>query len=1014
MTEPVFFTLEGDFRGFVQDAAGDGNYQPENVAISATVTITPLLNGIVRATSASPRPISYLAAPTVAIVDPADGRLKIRSAGEAGNPDGFSFTPVRLLANSAYLELDPATPLFYRLTFTSVTFGGVRGSIASWDFEAPSADVTINVVESAPQTGAIANGLTKIAPGGVRMDGTDLVFSFGGVDIPDPVSLAGFTGPTGATGTAATVSVGTVSTGNAGSSATVTNTGTSSAAVLDFSIPRGNTGATGSTGAAATIAVGTVTTGNAGSSASVTNVGTSGAATFNFTIPKGDTGATGATGSTGAAATVALGTVTTGAAGSSASATNTGNSGAAVFNFTIPRGDPGEVTLAGVQTLTNKTLTSPTLTSPTFTGTITGAADATTVTSGKIIRGGVLSTQVEGGVGEHVTIPRLYNDLAYCTIRAGGAITMTKNGGAAVLTTDYLTPNGLFSNGGYSTFLLNTVSTDTWVFEVTIPTGVDLSYGAYYGISMTNGWRAKDVTIEVYYNGSWSTAITSTNQTLGDVWKLFSAGSYLPSKIRYTLTNFVTTQCRIISLYAVGASSQLSATGLLPRTGGALYGTNAAPPTLTATGADANISLNLVPKGTGTVQASGVPVVTTTGTQALTNKTLTSPTITAPTITTPNIDGGAGSGSIGTLSSATDANLNIYGKGLGAVVLQSGSNGVGFKALAPASSVNYLQAQGSASGSAIPLYAVSAVDTDISINLIPKGTGVVQANGVQVVTTTGAATLTNKTLTAPTITGPLVDTIKDSNGANALLIAATPSAVNYVAIVPAATGAYAQIRAQGSDAAQILSLTGSGTGGSVFITDYARSNAGIAQFYGLASAVNYWQFNNSATGAALPVKATGSDTDISINLVPKGAGVVQASGVQVDTISGVATLTNKTLTAPTLNNPTITNYTESVVAIGTVTSANTIALTSGTVQTATLTASTACTFTMPTATAGKSFVLLLNQAATTGAGTATFTGVKWGTAGAPTITATAGKMDILSFVSDGMNWYGSYSQGYTP
>jgi hypothetical protein len=121
------------------------------------------------------------------------------------------------------------------------------------------------------------------------------------------------------------------------------------------------------------------------------------------------------------------------------------------------------------------------------------------------------------------------------------------------------------------------------------------------------------------------------------------------------------------------------------------------------------------------------------------------------------------------------------------------------------------------------------------------------------------------------------------------------------------------------------------------------------------------------------------------------------------------TLTNKTLT-----NPTVNNYTEGVVAIGTVTSSNTISLTNGTVQTATLTASTACTFTMPTATAGKSFILLLKQAASTGNGTATFTGVKWGTAGAPTITATAGKMDILTFVADGTNWYGSIAQGYTP
>ena len=69
---------------------------------------------------------------------------------------------------------------------------------------------------------------------------------------------------------------------------------------------------------------------------------------------------------------------------------------------------------------------------------------------------------------------------------------------------------------------------------------------------------------------------------------------------------------------------------------------------------------------------------------------------------------------------------------------------------------------------------------------------------------------------------------------------------------------------------------------------------------------------------------------------------------------------------------------------------------------------------MPTATAGKSFVLLLKQAASTGNGTATFTSVKWGTAGAPTITSTAGTMDILTFFADGTNWYGSIAQGYTP
>lgn len=113
-------------------------------------------------------------------------------------------------------------------------------------------------------------------------------------------------------------------------------------------------------------------------------------------------------------------------------------------------------------------------------------------------------------------------------------------------------------------------------------------------------------------------------------------------------------------------------------------------------------------------------------------------------------------------------------------------------------------------------------------------------------------------------------------------------------------------------------------------------------------------------------------------------------------------------------NLTPVSYTETVTAVGTVTTTSTLSIAAGTVLTATLTASTACTFTMPTATAGKSFILLLKQAAATGNGTATFTSVKWNSAGAPTITATAGKMDILTFVADGTNWYGSYSQGYTP
>ena len=67
--------------------------------------------------------------------------------------------------------------------------------------------------------------------------------------IQGPQGIPGKDGKDGADGAAATISVGSTSTLPAGSSATVTNSGTSSAAVFDFGIPKGDKGDTGATGA---------------------------------------------------------------------------------------------------------------------------------------------------------------------------------------------------------------------------------------------------------------------------------------------------------------------------------------------------------------------------------------------------------------------------------------------------------------------------------------------------------------------------------------------------------------------------------------------------------------------------------------------------------------------------------------------------------------------------------------------------------------------------------------------
>ena len=124
-------------------------------------------------------------------------------------------------------------------------------------------------------------------------------------------------GVLGGPGPSNVLTIGTVVTGAAGSSAVATITGTSPSQVLNFSIPKGadgTNGAAGATGpqgpkgdtgpkgdAAATISVGSTSTGNAGTQATVTNSGTSSAVVLNFTIPKGADGAAGATGPQGPA-----------------------------------------------------------------------------------------------------------------------------------------------------------------------------------------------------------------------------------------------------------------------------------------------------------------------------------------------------------------------------------------------------------------------------------------------------------------------------------------------------------------------------------------------------------------------------------------------------------------------------------------------------------------------------------------------------------------------------------------
>ena len=145
-----------------------------------------------------------------------------------------------------------------------------------------------------------------------------------------------------------------------------------------------------------------------------------------------------------------------------------------------------------------------------------------------------------------------------------------------------------------------------------------------------------------------------------------------------------------------------------------------------------------------------------------------------------------------------------------------------------------------------PRLTANGADTNLDLLLESKGTGVVKANGVEVVTLTGTQTLTLKTLT-----GPKIATIKDANGNTALNLPAVASAVNYPELQGAAASGAVILAAKGTDTNIHLMVQPKGTG--------------ALQIY-------------AGAGVTPRLLSTGADTDVGLNLATKGAGTVQANG----------------------------------------------------------------------------------------------------------------------------------------
>lgn len=179
-------------------------------------------------------------------------------------------------------------------------------------------------------------------------------------------------------------------------------------------------------------------------------------------------------------------------------------------------------------------------------------------------------------------------------------------------------------------------------------------------------------------------------------------------------------------------------------------------------------------------------------------------------------------------------------------------------------------------------------------------------------------------------------------------------------------------------------------------------------------------FQTSADGAAAPAERMRINNagDVSVGLAASGSArlhVVKtteqlrlgydATYYAAFTVDSAGNLTIAPVGSLNLDRPLITSdeIRETPVVANTGT-AYTIDIAGGTLFDLTLTGN--CTFTFPTATAGRQFTLVLNQDST-GSRTVTWpSSVRWPGGTAPTVTATASKTDVYSFLAVGTYWLG--------
>ena len=259
-------------------------------------------------------------------------------------------------------------------------------------------------------------------------------------------------GEKGDPGDTATITAGNAYSVPAGSNPSVINTGTSSDAVFDFYIPKGDTGATGAQGPQGERGI----QGPEGPKGDRGSEGPQGPRGLQG--PKGDAGSQGIQGPVGPqgpqgergiSATITVGSTTTLPSGSDATVTNVGSSSAARFNFGIPKGDKGDTGDTGPAGRDGAIQYT--------------AGTGIEITSGNVIQatGAAVATWggIQGTLSDQTDLQDAL-DAKQNTLTAGDGITISSDTiSADIAPDDYFTANATTNGSGSTLTLNNTIET---------------------------------------------------------------------------------------------------------------------------------------------------------------------------------------------------------------------------------------------------------------------------------------------------------------------------------------------------------------------------------------------------------------------------------------------------------------------------------------------------------------------------------------------------------------------------